>query len=81
MKTWKKLLTFTLALIMLMSVAALPAMAATVEPEHEHTEEVQPRVPYVECIYCSGSAKLVQEKYDGVHDLYQCLKCGKTFLY
>ena len=75
----KKPLTLTLAPMMLLTVFALPAAAATAEDscDHAHADGVEPRHPGAECIFCDGLAKKVGETNHG--DLFECQKCGKTF--
>lgn len=86
MKKLRKAVTALLALVMLLSVFAMPAMAAGAA--HDHTcdcqSEIQPRIPYTTCIYCGGSAKWICNQYDGdngafIGSLYECQACGKTF--
>ncbi len=85
MKKLRKTVTALLALVMLLSVFAMPAMAAGAAHDHacESQSEIQPRVPYTTCIYCGGAAKRVHFYYNNNGELiceeFECQKCGKTF--
>ena len=61
----KKLITLALALIMLVSILALPALAA-----------VQPRIPSVHCP-CGGVAEFCGRDAQG-RDMFYCSDCGNT---
>lgn len=74
----KKIVTLLLALVMLVSVLALPALAATAEETHVCSHEIQPRYPVMNCIYCGGTA--VGMRYDSEGNLiYDCLDCKRSF--
>lgn len=84
MKKLRKTVTALLALVMLLSVFAMPAMAAGAAHDHacDCQSEIQPRIPYTQCIYCGGSAKWIRDEYQNgvfIYSIYECQACGKTF--
>lgn len=87
MKNLRKLFTLALALMMLISVFTLPALAATVEHDHDHacetTSEIQPRYAIGPCLYCGGVTTYSgMQMIDGVrYTVAKCVECGKTSLF
>lgn len=69
----KKIVTLLLALVMLVSVLALPALAAT--------NEIQPRHPASPCIYCGSHNTVFQGYVPGDSGLanYYCMDCYRSF--
>ncbi len=84
MKLFKRMFTLTLAILMLMSVAALPAMAVGTECDHCHecaeVNEVQPRYYIGLCQYCGGTTTLYAQ--GNGYSAGKCTICGKiTYFY
>ncbi len=79
MKLFKRMFTLTLAILMLMSVAALPAMAVGAECDHCHecaeVNDVQPRYNLGLCDYCGGVTTYYGRTSS--HVIGQCISCGK----
>lgn len=82
MKNLRKLFTLALALMMLVSVFTLPAMAATVEHDHEceATSEIQPRYAIGPCFYCGGRTVYCGMKWidEVLYTITECTVCGQT---
>lgn len=64
----KKLITFALVLVMLLSIFALPAMAAT--------NDVEPRYPVLRC-GCGGTAVYAGVNGNG-QTIFECQSCGNV---
>ncbi len=85
MKKLRKTVTLLLALVTLLSVFAMPAMAAGAAHDHacDCQSEIQPRVPYTTCIYCGGAARQIHAYYNNDGKLvwreWECERCGKTW--
>ncbi len=79
MKLFKRMFTLTLAILMLMSVAALPAMAVGTECDHCHecaeVNEVQPRYAIGPCYYCGGTTVFYATDRDSDGNLRTIAKC------
>lgn len=80
MKNLRKLLTLVLALTILVSVFALPAMAATTEHDHEHecANEVQPRYAIGPCSLCGTNTNFYGfTTVNGIrYTIGKCPSCG-----
>ncbi len=74
----KKLVTLLLTLVMLVSVLALPTLAATAEETHVCSHEIQPRYPVATCPYCGGSAIEIGPA-EGDRSYFTCTECHRTF--
>lgn len=83
MKNLRKLFTLVLALMILVSVFTLPAMAATVEHDHEceAASEIQPRYPVALCIECGGTTTFLGYRVEAGHTYakLKCNDCGYIF--
>lgn len=67
MKTIKKMVMFSLVVMMLASVLVLPTMAKGVDEDR-----IEPRYPVLECPSCGGSVRL-SEREDVVTVLKSCV--------
>ncbi len=83
MKKLRKTVTLLLALVTLLSVFAMPAMAAGAAHDHvcDCQSEIQPRYAIGPCYYCGG-----RTVYSGMelgadknwYTIATCLSCGRT---
>ncbi len=82
MKKLRKTVTLLLALVTLLSVFAMPAMAAGAAHDHacDCQSEIQPRYAIGPCYYCGG-----RTVYSGMSNesgklvtIATCISCGRT---
>jgi len=77
MKNLRKLVTLLLALVMLVSVFALPALAA--EDECDHASEIQPRYLVIECARCHKPSARQTSDFGTYYGWFVCSECGYRF--
>ncbi len=83
MKKLRKTVTLLLALVTLLSVFAMPAMAAGAAHDHacESQSEIQPRYAIGPCYYCGGRtvySGMTTDDDKNLITIATCLSCGRT---